>query len=119
VALPDAFRCTRQSRCVSRQNRPPLVVAIMTAGRGRGALKALLTPFVAAFDSLLGAVSGDIGRCLLVAARCDLLTSMCRVKNDHLIAGSALGGDVARLLKCALEKIIMFALPQALRAAFG
>jgi hypothetical protein len=36
------------------------VMAIITAGHGRGPLRALLVPLVAAFDALLGVVSGDI-----------------------------------------------------------
>jgi hypothetical protein len=97
----------------------PPAVAIVAAGHGHSLLKALLAPLVAAFDALLGAVCGDVGRCLLVAAWCCLTASLCRVKHDCLVAGGLLGGDATRLLKLVPEEVVMSALPQALRAVLG
>jgi hypothetical protein len=94
----------------------PVVVIIVT-GRGHSPLKALFAPLVAAFDSLLGAVSGHIGRCFLVAARCRLSASQCRVNHGCLVAGGALDGDAAWLLKCAPEEVVMSTLPRALGMA--
>jgi hypothetical protein len=94
------------------------VVAIITAGHGHSPLKVLFMPLVAAFDALLGAVSGYIGRCFLDAARCQLPASSCRAKHGHLTAAGALGGDAAWLLKRAPEEVIMSALPRALHVAF-
>jgi hypothetical protein len=76
------------------------VMAIITAGRSP--LKALFAPLIAAFDTILGVVSGDIGWCFLVAARCCLPASLCRAKHGRLIVGGVLGGDATRLLKLAL-----------------
>jgi hypothetical protein len=56
-------------------------------------------------------MSGDNGRRLLVTGRCHLPASLRRVKHCRLIAGSALGGDATRILKCALEEVLMFGLP--------
>jgi hypothetical protein len=53
------------------------VVVIIEAGRGRGPMKVLLVPLVAAFDAVLGIVSSDIERSLLVTARGGLPTSLC------------------------------------------
>jgi hypothetical protein len=92
----------------------PSAMAVITASRGRSPLKALLAPLVAAFDTLLGTVHGDVGRCLPVAARCRLPASLCRAKRDYLIVGGALGGDAVWLLKHVPEEVAMFALPQAL-----
>jgi hypothetical protein len=68
-------------------------MAIVAAGHGHSLLKALLAPLIAAFDALLGAVCGDVGQCLLVAAQCCLTASLCRAKHDYLVAGGLLGGD--------------------------
>jgi hypothetical protein len=46
-----------------------LIAGLIVASHSRSPLKALLVPLVVAFDALLGTVSGDIGLCLLVAAR--------------------------------------------------
>jgi hypothetical protein len=46
-----------------------LVKVVAMAGHGHGPYRALLAPLVAAFDVVLGAVSGSVGWCLLVAAR--------------------------------------------------
>jgi hypothetical protein len=94
------------------------VVAIVTAGRGCGPLKMLLLPLVAAFDALLGAVGGDIGWCLPVAALGGLPASLCWAKHDRLIGGGALGANVVWLLECAPEEVAMFALSQALCVTF-
>jgi hypothetical protein len=101
----------------ARDARLP-VLAIVVAGRGRSPLKELFAPLVAAFDVLLGIVSGDVGRCLLVATRCHLPTSLCWAKHGCLIAGGALGGDATRLLKRAPKEVVMSALPWALHIAF-
>jgi hypothetical protein len=74
---------------------------------------------VAAFDALLGVVSGNIGWFLLAAARCCLLASLCRVKHARIVAGGALGGGTTQLLKRAPKEVVMSALQQAMRAAFG
>jgi hypothetical protein len=42
------------------------VVAVIADGHGRGPLRALFVPLDAAFDTLLGVVSGDVRRCLLI-----------------------------------------------------
>jgi hypothetical protein len=42
------------------------VTAVVKASRGCGPLRQLLASLVATLDALLGAVSGGIGRCLLV-----------------------------------------------------
>jgi hypothetical protein len=78
-------------RLTSEPPAPP-AVAIVVAGHGHGPLKALLAPLIFNFDALLGTVSGDVGRCLPVAARRHLTTSPCWVKHDRLIASGALGG---------------------------
>jgi hypothetical protein len=96
-----------------------LVITVVVAGHGRSPLKVLFASLVAAFDALLGAMSGNIGWCLLVIARCHLPASLCKAKHGCLKAGGALGGDAARLLKCAPEEVIMSALSWALRTAFG
>jgi hypothetical protein len=95
------------------------VVAIVAPSRGRSPLKVLFAPLVATFDALPGAVNGDIRRRFLVTAQCHLPASLCRVKHDLLIAGSALCGDATQLLKHAPKEVIMSALLQALCAAFG
>jgi hypothetical protein len=82
-------------------------------------LKTLLAPLVAAFDALLGVVSDDVRLCLLVTARGHLPASLCRVKHYRIIAGGALGGDATWLHKLAHEEVTIFALPRALRVAFG
>jgi hypothetical protein len=98
--------------------RVPVAGVIMT-GHGYSPLKTLLAPLVAAFDAFLGVVSGDVGRCPLIAARCRLPASWWRAKHDYLIAGGALDGGTAQLLKCALEEVAMSILPQALCAVLG
>jgi hypothetical protein len=95
------------------------IMAIVMAGRGHSPLKALLVPLVGAFYTLLGAVGGDIGWRLLLAARGCLPASLCGAKHDRLVAGSALGGDAMRLLEHASEEVAMSALSRALRAMFG
>jgi hypothetical protein len=94
-------------------------VADITAGRGRSPLKALFASLVATFDTLLGAMSGDARRCLLITTWCRLPASLCWAKHGHLTAGGALGGDAMRLLKHAIEEVVMSALSRALRAVFG
>jgi hypothetical protein len=94
------------------------VMAIITTGHSRSPLKVLFAPLVAAFDAPLCAVSGDVGRCLLVATHCHLPASLCRVKHGSLIAGGALGGDAVWLHKHAPEEVAMSALLRALRTVF-
>jgi hypothetical protein len=93
-------------------------MAIVAAGHGHSALMVLFAPLVAAFDALLGEVSDDVGWRFLVATRCFLPTSLCRVKHGLIIAGGVLGGDVMQFLKRAYEKVIISTLPRALRAVF-
>jgi hypothetical protein len=88
-----------------------LVMAVVAACRGRSTLKPLFAPLVATFYILLGAVSGDIGRHLLVIARCRLHASLCKEKHGCLIVGGALGGDATRLIKRGPEEVVMSALP--------
>jgi hypothetical protein len=95
------------------------VVTVIIAGHGRNPLKSLLAPLVAAFDTLLCAVGGDVGWCLLVAIRGCLLASPCGAKHDRLIAGDALGGDAVRLLERASDRVIVSVLLRALREMFG
>jgi hypothetical protein len=94
-------------------------VAVIATTHGRGPLKVLLAPVLATFDVFLGVVSGDVGRCLLVATRGCLPASLGRAKHDHLIAGGVLGGDAARLFKRSPEEVAMSALPWALHTALG
>jgi hypothetical protein len=69
-------------------------------GRGNWiAGKALFAPLVAAFDALLGVVSGDVRRCLLIATWCCLPSSLCREKHGRLVAGGALGEVASWLIK--------------------
>jgi hypothetical protein len=91
-------------------------MADITTGRGRSPLKALFTSLVATFDTLLGAMSGDARRCLLITTWCRLPASLCWAKHGHLAAGGALGGDAMRLLKHAIEEVVMSALSRALHA---
>jgi hypothetical protein len=103
--------------CVKVARLP--VMAIIAAGRGHSSLKALFAHLVAAFDALLGVVSGDVGWCLLVTARYHLPASQCKAKHGRLTIGGALGGDVTWLLKRSPEEVVMSFLPWALRMAFG
>jgi hypothetical protein len=95
------------------------VVTVVVAGHGRSPLKVLFAPLLAAFYALLGAVSGDVEWHLLIATQCLPPSSPCRAKNDRLIVGGALGGDVVRILKRALEEVVMSDLSQALCVMFG
>jgi hypothetical protein len=94
------------------------VMASLAAGCGQSPFKALFAPLVATVYTLLGAVSSDVGRCLLVTAQCDLPASLCKAKYGRFMAIGVLGGDATRLLKHALEEVIMSALSWALRSAF-
>jgi hypothetical protein len=94
-------------------------VAIIAAGHGRSPLKVLLAPLVAAFNALLGTVSGDVGWCFFVVARRLLPASLCRAKHDRLVAGCALGGDAMRLLERARKEVAMSILSRALCMVFG
>jgi hypothetical protein len=69
-------------------------MAVITMGCGHSPLKALFVPLIVAFDTLLVAVSGDVGRCLLVAAQRCLPASLCWAKHGHIVASGALGGNV-------------------------
>jgi hypothetical protein len=62
-------------------------------------------------------VAGNVRRRLPVVARGCLLTSLGRAKHDRLVAGGALGGNAARLLKGVPEEVIMYALSWALCVA--
>jgi hypothetical protein len=95
------------------------VLSVIVVGCGSGPLRALLEPLIAAFDSLLGVVSGDIRRHLLVMAQGHLPASLCWVKHDCLVASGALGGNAAPHLKHAPKEVPMFALPKALHTVFG
>jgi hypothetical protein len=72
--------------------RFPIAAVVMA---GHGPLRALLVPLVAAPDALLGTMSGDIGRCLLVATRGRLPACLCRAEHNRLVAGGAMGGEAA------------------------
>jgi hypothetical protein len=82
--------CVRRSGCNSPWSHPP-----HRHRRGCGPLTALLAPLFAAFDALLGAVGGDVGRCLHVTTW------------GHLTAGGVLSGDAARLLRRVPEEVAM------------
>jgi hypothetical protein len=58
------------------------VLAIIVDGHGCGPLRALFAPHATAFDALLGTVSGDVGRCLLVTTWGCLHASLSRAKHD-------------------------------------
>jgi hypothetical protein len=56
------FVAVRDSRDLSHAGATSLSAAVVAmAGHGRGPLRALLAPLVAAFDAVLSTVSGDIG----------------------------------------------------------
>jgi hypothetical protein len=95
-----------------------LVMAIIATGCGHSPFKALFAPLVATVYTLLGTVSSDVRRCLLVTAQCDLPASLCKAKYGRFIAVGVLGGDATRLLKHAFEEVVMSALSWALRSAF-
>jgi hypothetical protein len=65
----------------------PIVVVIMV---GRGPLKELLAPLFGTFDALLGAVGGDVERCLLVTAWGRIPTSLSGEFTVHLVHPSQL-----------------------------
>jgi hypothetical protein len=92
---------------------------IITDGHGRGPLRLMLTPLVAAFDAVLGAVGDVVGRCLLIATRGCLPACLCSAVHDRLIDGGVLGGDAARFLKRAPEEVAMSALPWTLPIVIG
>jgi hypothetical protein len=94
-----------------------LVTAITMASCGHGPLRALLALLITAPDALLGAVSCDIRRCLLVAAWDHLPDCLCGAGHDHLIAGGVLGGDAKQLLECASKEVALSALSRALLTA--
>jgi hypothetical protein len=70
-------------------------LTIVANSHGCGLLMALFVPLSTAFDALLGAMGGDVEWRPPVTAQGCLLASLGRAKLDHLIAGGALGGDVA------------------------
>jgi hypothetical protein len=76
-------------------------------------------PLVATFDAVLGAISRDVRRCLLVATRGRFHARLCGVVHDSLVVGGVMCGDVVRLLECASNDVAMFTSPWALLTASG
>jgi hypothetical protein len=109
------IRCGGQGAPHTRVSR----LAVIVIGHGRGPVKVLLAPLSAAIDALLGVMGGDVRWCLHVAAQGRLPASLGRAKHDRVVAGSALGGDAAQLLKHVPEEVAMFALSWALHVALG
>jgi hypothetical protein len=97
----------RRWKCVSRWSRPP---SNRCRHHGLGPLEALLAPLFATLDALFGAMSGNIGRLLIVTTWCHLPASLSRVKHACLVAGGLLGGDATWLLERVPEEITMSAL---------
>jgi hypothetical protein len=79
-------------------------VVIDMAGHGHSPYRALLTPLVAAIDAILGAISNNVRRCLLVPAQGRFPAPLCRAVHDHLVVGGVLSGDVARLLAAGFAR---------------
>jgi hypothetical protein len=76
-------------------------------------------PLVAAFDVVLGNVSGDIGRRLHITARARFPSRMCRAVHDRLIVGGVLASDAAWLFERASKRVSLFASPSALLTVTG
>jgi hypothetical protein len=74
------------------------VVAIIVVGHGRGPLRMLVAPLLAALSAILGTVDGNIERCLLAATWGRLPASLGGMMCDHLTAGGVRVGDAVRLL---------------------
>jgi hypothetical protein len=84
---------------------------IITTGHGHGPCSVLPAPHVVTFDSLLGAMSGDVKRCLPA--------HLYGVEHDRLIASGVSGGDAMCLLECAYKEVALSTLSRALIAATG
>jgi hypothetical protein len=101
-SVGDLIGCSSLRTVVEMRLTPELpasfFVAVIAVGHGRSPLKALFAPLVAAFDALLGVMSGNIERCPLVVARCHLPAFLCMAKHGRLVASGALGGDAMQLL---------------------
>jgi hypothetical protein len=82
---------------------------IVVISHGRGPLKALFASPLLPLTPFLGVVGGNVEWSLQVTARGCLPASLGRVKNDHLVAGGAWGGDAARLLERVPEEVTMVA----------
>jgi hypothetical protein len=80
-----------------------LVVATVVVGRGHNPLRTLLAPLLAH-----GIVDGNVGRCLLVAARGHLATAWGRAKFSHLATSGILGCDIAHPLSGVPKNVIWF-----------
>jgi hypothetical protein len=96
-----------------------LAVVVTTVGDGRGPWRAVLVLPVAALDVILGNVSGDIGRRILITARAHFPSRMCRAVHDRLIVGGVLAGDAARLFERASKGVSLFASSWALLKVTG
>jgi hypothetical protein len=114
------WHCLTPAVACSGQGVPHVRAArltIVAVGRGHDPLKALLAPLFATFDTLLGAMGGDVERHLPITARGHLLASLGKAEHDRLIAGEALGGDAAWLLERVPQEVTMSILLGALHAA--
>jgi hypothetical protein len=100
----------------ARAARFPAAVLIV-ASRGRGAYRALLALLVTTSGAILGAVSGIIERCLLIATWGHLPAHLCGAVCGHLVAGGMPGGDAVWILECAPKEVALSALPRALLVA--
>jgi hypothetical protein len=61
-------------------------------------LRTLLVPLLAALDTLLGVMDGDVERCLPTASWGRLPAAWGRKKFDGLVVGGIVGGDIAQHL---------------------
>jgi hypothetical protein len=71
----------------------------------------MLAPLFATFDALLGAIGGDVRRCLHVAAWGRLPASLGKAKRHHIVAGGALGGDVTWFLERVPKEVATSVIP--------
>jgi hypothetical protein len=90
------------------------VAAVITAGRGHDPGRALPIPLLVAFYSLFGTLSGNVRRCIPIAAGGRLPARLYRAEHDRLVASGVSGGDAVWLLERAFEEVTLSALPWAL-----
>jgi hypothetical protein len=74
---------------------------------------------LAVVGTLPGALDGNIGWCLPIAAWGHLPASWRKLKFGRLAAGGVLGGGASQLLGCVPECVTMFSLVRVPHVAFG
>jgi hypothetical protein len=92
IAMCSSYNAPR----VGAAHLPAIVVVVV--GRGRGPMRMLLMPLLAALSAILGAMDDNIGRHLVAAACGRLLASLGGTKCDRLIVGGIRVGDATWLL---------------------